>query len=212
MTRIALALLTLIVVTPSVSLADVYPGSIFDLEYRHTTYKPILHGKHWMALTGEPLSATAGAIIFMKGGNAADAAAAMLAAVCVLNDSISFGGETPALVYDPHRGKVFAVNGQGLAPTGATPEFFQGKGLAFPPGYGPLAATTPGTPGALILMLAEFGTMSLKEVLQPAIDLADGYPIELQTAALYSCRRGGPRDGQDSEAGPHGRHGSPLQG
>jgi gamma-glutamyltranspeptidase/glutathione hydrolase len=169
----------------STGWADVYPGSIFDLSFRYTTYKPQLHGKEWMAVTGEPLSAMAGAKIFVKGGNAADAAAAMLAAVCVLNDSISFGGETPALVYDPVRKKVFAINGQGLAPTGATPEFFRSKGMDFPPGYGPLAATTPGTPGALIVMLAEFGTMSLKDVLAPAIDLAEGYPIEKQTAAIY---------------------------
>lgn len=176
---------TLVVGTSALTWADVYPGSIFDLEYRHTTYKPLLHGKNWMAVTGEPLSAVAGAKMFIKGGNAVDAAVAMLAAVCVLNDSISFGGETPALIYDPNQRKVFAINGQGIAPTGATPEFFRGKGLEFPPGYGPLAATTPGTPGALMVMLAEFGSMSLKEVLEPAIDLADGYPIELQTAAIY---------------------------
>ena len=170
----------------STGWADVYPGSIFDLSFRYTTYKPQLHAKEWLAVTGEPLSATAGAKIFAKGGNSVDAAAAMLAAVCVLNDSISFGGETPALIYDPVKKKVFAINGQGLAPTGATPEYFRSKKLDFPPGYGPLAATTPGTPGALIVMLAEFGTMSLKEVLEPAIDLAEGYPIEKQTAAIYA--------------------------
>ncbi len=170
-----------------------------DIAYRHTTYKPLLHGKSWMAVTGEPLSAMAGAKIFEKGGNAVDAAVAMLAAVCVLNDSISFGGETPALIYDPAKRKVFAVNGQGIAPTGATPEFFRGKGMDFPPAYGPLAATTPGTPGALILMLAEFGTMRLEDVLAPAIDLADGYPIEKQTAAIYGGNR------EDFEKWPYSR-------
>ena len=180
----ALALATVAALSVS-AWADVYPGSIFDLSYRHTTYKPILHGKNWMAVTGEPLSAVVGGMIFQKGGNAVDAAAAMLAAVCVLNDSVSFGGEVPILVYDPGKKKVLAINGQGIAPTGATPEFFRSKGLEFPPGLGPLAATTPGIPGALIVMLAEFGTMSLKDVLRPAIELAEGYPIELQTAAIY---------------------------
>ena len=48
----------------------------------------------------------------------------------------------------------------------------------FPPQYGPLAAVTPGTPGGLMTMLAEFGTMSLKQVLQPSMEMADGYPME----------------------------------
>jgi len=70
----------------------------------------------------------------------------------------------------------------GFAPTGATPEFFKGKGFSYPPEYGPLAATTPGTPGGICLMLANYGSMSLKEVLAPAMDLAAGYPIDAQTA------------------------------
>ena len=52
----------------STGWADVYPGSIFNLSFRHTTYKPMLHGKSWMAVTGEPLSVMAGAKIFEKGG------------------------------------------------------------------------------------------------------------------------------------------------
>ncbi|MBL8998988.1 MAG: gamma-glutamyltransferase, partial [Gemmatimonadetes bacterium] len=51
-----------------------------------------------------------------------------------------------------------------------------------PPEFGPLAAVTPGTPGGLRTMRAEYGTMSLAEVLAPAIQMADGYPIEAQTA------------------------------
>jgi gamma-glutamyltranspeptidase/glutathione hydrolase len=106
----------------------------------------------------------------------------MLAAVCTMYDVLSWGGETQALIFNPKTKKVVAVNGLGVAPTGATPEFFKAKGLAFPPAYGPLAAVTPGTPGGLMLMLAEFGTMSLAEVLAPALALAEGYPIEGQLA------------------------------
>src|SRR5688500_2907555 len=54
--------------------------------------------------------------------------------------------------------------------------------MAYPPRYGPLAAVTPGTPGGLCTMLAEYGTMSLKQVLAPAIEMALGYPIEATTA------------------------------
>ncbi|HET8645458.1 MAG TPA: gamma-glutamyltransferase, partial [Vicinamibacteria bacterium] len=68
------------------------------------------------------------------------------------------------------------------APTGATPEFFRGKDMPYPPEYGPLAAVTPGTPGGLMVMLAEYGKLRLEEVLEPAIQMADGYPIERQLA------------------------------
>ncbi|MBL0743935.1 gamma-glutamyltransferase family protein [Chryseolinea lacunae] len=146
------------------------------------TQKPVLHGSHWMAITGKPLAATAGAITFQKGGNAVDAACAMLASTCTMWDVLSWGGETQALIYNPKTGKVIGINALGVAPTGATPEFFKGKGMNFPPEYGPLAAVTPGTPGGLCLMLAEYGTMSLKDVLAPAMTLAEGYAIEGQTA------------------------------
>jgi gamma-glutamyltranspeptidase/glutathione hydrolase len=144
------------------------------------TQKPALHGAHWMAVTGKPLAATAGAMIFERGGNAVDAACAMIAATSTMWDTLSWGGETQALIYNPHTGKVIGINGLGVAPTGATPEYFHKLGMKFPPEYGPLAAVTPGTPGGLMTMLAEYGTMSLKQVLAPAIQMADGYPMEAE--------------------------------
>jgi gamma-glutamyltranspeptidase/glutathione hydrolase len=146
------------------------------------TQKPPLYGRHWMAIAGKPLAATAGARIFERGGNAVDASCAMLASVCTMFDVLSWGGETQALIFNPHTGKVIAINGLGVAPTGATPEFYRSKGYRYPPEYGPLAAVTPGTPGALMLMLAEFGTLSLKEVLAPAMEMAEGYPMDAETA------------------------------
>ena len=89
----------------------------------------------------------------------------MLAATCTMWDVLSWGGETQALIYNPKTKKVIAINALGVAPTGATVEFFKSKGYNFPPEYGPLSAVTPGTPGGLCYMLAEYGTMSLKEVL-----------------------------------------------
>ncbi len=146
------------------------------------TVKPVLHGKHWVAITGKPLGATAGAMMFARGGNAVDAACAMLAATSTMWDVLSWGGETQALIYNPNTGKVIGINALGVAPTGATPELFTDKGLRYPPDLGPLSAVTPGTPGGLMTMLAEWGTLSLEEVLAPAIEMADGYPIEAQTA------------------------------
>lgn len=154
-----------------------------------TTQKPPLHGKHWMAITGKPLGATAGAMIFSQGGNAIDASCAMLAAVCTMWDVLSWGGETQALIYNPHTQKVIAINAMGISPTGATVDFFREKNMQYPPEFGALAATTPGTPGGLMTMLAEFGTMSLEQVLAPAMEMAKGYPIEAQTANMIENRK-----------------------
>jgi gamma-glutamyltranspeptidase/glutathione hydrolase len=146
------------------------------------TAKPVLHGQHWVAITGKPLAATAGATLFQQGGNAVDAACAMIAATATMWDVLSWGGETQALIYDPRQKKVIGVNALGVAPSGATVEFYRSKGMKYPPETGPLAAVTPGTPGGIMTMLAEYGTMSLAQVLAPAIALADGYPIEQDTA------------------------------
>jgi gamma-glutamyltranspeptidase/glutathione hydrolase len=153
------------------------------------TNKPPLHARKWLAITGKPLAATAGAMIFQKGGNAVDAASAMIAATCTMWDTLSWGGETQALIYNPRTGKVVGINALGVAPTGATPDFFRGKGMAYPPEYGPLSAVTPGTPGGIMVMLAEYGKLSLADVLAPAIEMADGYPIEQQLVSTVTRRR-----------------------
>ena len=159
-----------------------FVSTVATFTFAQPTQKPPLHGKNWMAITGKPLAATAGSIVFERGGNAVDAACAMLAATCTMWDVLSWGGETQALIYNPKTKQVLAINAMGVAPTGATPEFFKSKGYGFPPEYGPLAATTPGTPGGICYMLSNYGTMSLKEVLAPAMQLAAGYPIDAQTA------------------------------
>src|SRR5437773_4859940 len=170
--------LTLTLLIPPVALAG------------QRTQKPPLHGRHWVAITGKPLAATAGAMIFQKGGNPVDAACAMLAAVTTMWDVLSWGGETQALIYNPRIKKVIAINALGVAPTGATAEFYHSKGMRFPPEYGPLSAITPGTPGGLMVMLAEYGKLSLREVLEPAIHMADGYPIEEETANSIERNKG----------------------
>jgi len=162
------------------------------------TAKPPLHAQKWLAITGKPLAATAGARIFLRGGNAVDAACAMLAATATMWDTLGWGGETQALIWHPGERRVIAINGLGVAPTGATPEFFRGLGLDYPPEYGPLAAVTPGTPGGLMTMLAEYGRLSLAEVLAPAIELAAGYPIEAQLANTIERQKGKLKEWTDS--------------
>ena len=166
--RCALAALLLVSLAPAASA--------------QRTQKPVLHGQKWVAITGKPLGATAGAMIFQRGGNAVDAACAMLAAVSTMWDVLSWGGETQALIYDPRQKKVIGVNALGVAPAAATVERYRKEKQPYPPEFGPLAAVTPGTPGGLFAMLAEYGTLSLAEVLAPALRLAEGYPIEEATA------------------------------
>jgi gamma-glutamyltranspeptidase/glutathione hydrolase len=148
---------------------------------------------------GKPLGATAGAMTFQKGGNAVDAACAMLAATATMWDVLGWGGETQALIFNPKAGEVVGINALGVAPTGATPEFFNELGYDYPPDLGPLSAVTPGTPGGLMVMLAEYGTLSLAEVLEPAIQMADGYPIEAQAIGRIESGR------EDIEGWPYSR-------
>jgi gamma-glutamyltranspeptidase/glutathione hydrolase len=179
---------------------------------RSPTQKPALHGRHWMAITGKPLGATAGAMMFQKGGNAVDAAAAMLAATCTMWDTLHCGGETQALIYHPKLKKVIGINALGVAPTGATAEFYRSKGYDHPPEFGPLAAITPGTPGGLMVMLAEYGTLSLKEVLAPAIQMADGFAIEAQLANTIERQKAWIKKWTSSPAVMLPHAGSPING
>jgi gamma-glutamyltranspeptidase/glutathione hydrolase len=153
------------------------------------TIKPVLHGKHWVAITGKPLAATAGAMIFTRGGNAVDASCAMLAATSTMWDTLGWGGETQALIYNPNTGEVKGINALGVAPSGATTDFFRKQGMLYPPENGPQAAVTPGTPGGLMVMLAEYGRLSLAEVLAPAMQMAAGYPIEKSQADNMERRK-----------------------
>src|ERR1043166_6049461 len=79
-------------------------------DYSQRTQKPVLYGRHWVAVTGKPIAATAGAMIFQKGGNAVDAACAMIAATSTMWDTLSWGGETQALICNPHTGKVVGIH------------------------------------------------------------------------------------------------------
>ncbi len=153
-------------------------------EFKYSV-KPPLYGQHWVAVAGKPLAASAGSRIFNEGGNAVDAACAMLAVSATMFDTLSWGGETQALIHDPRSGKVIAINALGAAPSGATPEAYRQRGMNHPPDIGPLAAATPGTPGGLLVMLAEYGTFSLEQTLAPAMEMAAGYPIERNKAETF---------------------------
>jgi gamma-glutamyltranspeptidase / glutathione hydrolase len=132
----------------------------------------VVTSTHWLA------SAT-GMAILEKGGNAFDAAVAMGFALQVVEPHLNGpGGEVPMILYSPGRDKVEVICGQGTAPGAATIEAYRDLGLDLVPGTGLLAAVVPGAFDAWLLLLRDYGTLPLGEVLGPAIALArGGYPL-----------------------------------
>jgi gamma-glutamyltranspeptidase/glutathione hydrolase len=136
-------------------------------------------GTHGMVATEHYLSAFIGAEILHRGGNAVDAAVAAIFAEGVVNPHMhTLGGEVPMLIALAETGQVVAINGNTAAPQRATIAWFTEHGMALIPGEGVLAAGVPAACDALVTALEQFGTMSLADVLQPALALAsEGFPM-----------------------------------
>ena len=162
------------------------------------TFRPVVRGKRGAVAAGHPLSAEAGLRLLQQGGNATDAGCAAILAASVIEFShFSFGGEVPIII-KPSGGAVAVINGQGIAPQLATRQFFLDqakksqpeKGQPFIPSSGILPATVPAVLDAVVTALDRFGTKSLAEVTQPAIELADGVPIdELRATYIERTRK-----------------------
>lgn len=168
-----------------------------------STFRPTVRGRRAVVAGGQPLVVEAGLRMLHKGGNAVDAGVAATFAGSVIEFShFAFGGEVPVMI--KLSGKpVITINGQGHAPKLATAEFFLNQlrenteasarnnskpGLI--PSNGPLSATVPGVLDAMVVALSDYGTMTLSEVMQPAIELADGFPIdELRVQYIRNTRR-----------------------
>jgi gamma-glutamyltranspeptidase/glutathione hydrolase len=140
------------------------------------TMRPEILGTHGIVAAGRHYSVEAGIRILREGGNAVDAGAATVFAASVVEIShFGFGGEAPAIIYDAKTREVVVINGQGTAPKAASPDLFRAQGR--PPSNGPLGATMPAMLDSMALALETKGTMRLEQVLQPAIELADGFPM-----------------------------------
>ncbi len=154
--------------------------------------RPILHGYGGAIAAGHHLATQAGASVLAAGGNAADAACATGFALQVLEPHMNGpAGEVPILVYRARDDRTFAISGQGTAPAAATCERFASLGIDRIPGDGLLAATVPAALDAWCLLLAEFGTMTLEQVLSPARSLAErGFPMyPFLRSVLSFCER-----------------------
>jgi len=141
--------------------------------------RPIIRGTTGCISSSNYLATTAGFTILLAGGNAFDVAVATGLALHVVEPHMAgIGGEAPAIVYSSKHKKVIAISGQGYAPNNATLDFFRSEGIDIIPGDGFLPATVPASLDLWITLLKEFGSMSLAEVMRPALRLAEkGFPI-----------------------------------
>jgi gamma-glutamyltranspeptidase/glutathione hydrolase len=152
------------------------------------TTRPELRGTIGMVASTHWLASTAAMSVLERGGNAFDAAATAGFVLQVVEPHLNGpGGEVPILLYSAEQDEVFVVNGQGSAPAEATIERFRELGLDLIPGTGLLAACVPGAFDAWMLLLREFGTLRLRDVLEPAIGYADGgYPVVPRISAAIA--------------------------
>ena len=131
---------------------------------------------HGVVAAGRTFTVDAGARVMAAGGNAVDGGIAAVFAAAVTEIShFGLGGEAPIIIYSARERRVVVINGQGPAPKAANPQLFAGKDAI--PGNGPLGATLPAAVDSAAIALSKYGTKSLADVLQPAIELADGFPM-----------------------------------
>jgi gamma-glutamyltranspeptidase/glutathione hydrolase len=151
-------------------------GTVIVMDF---TTRPELAGTFGMVASTHWLASAAGMAVLEKGGNAFDAAVAVGLTLQVVEPHLNGpGGEVPIIGHDARRGETFVVCGQGVAPAAATPESFGSLGLDLVPGSGLLAATVPGAFGGWLLLLREYGTLRLRDVLEYAIGYAEsGFPV-----------------------------------
>ncbi|MBM3504183.1 MAG: gamma-glutamyltransferase family protein [Alphaproteobacteria bacterium] len=152
------------------------------------TTRPEILGTFGVVTSTHWIASSVGMAILEKGGNAFDAAVATGFTLQVVEPEMNGpGGEVPLLIYDARSRQVRVICGQGVAPGGATIAHYRSQGLDLVPGTGLLAATVPGAFDAWMLLLRDYGTMSLEDVLSPAIALArEGFPISARVANIIA--------------------------
>lgn len=152
----------------------------------YKSHSPVLTTKGLVG-SASPLAGSVGAQVMREGGNAFDAAIAVAAAEAVtLPMMCGLGGEVFALLYHAKSNKIYGISGSGRAPLGATREYFVDLGYEKMPPDGPLTPAVPGEVHAWQTILDNFGTKKLKDLLKPAIDLAEnGFPLPVRSASYF---------------------------
>jgi len=143
------------------------------------TTRPEIEGTFGVVASTHWIATAVGMATLEKGGNAFDAAVATAFTLQVVEPHLNGpGGDVPVIVHDVKRRKVEVICGQGPAPAGATIAHYRSLGLDLVPGTGLLAACIPGMFDTWMLLLRDYGTLDLADVLAPAIDYAtNGHPL-----------------------------------
>src|ERR1700758_5779867 len=152
------------------------------------TTRPEIEGMFGVVTSTHWIATAVGMGILEKGGNAFDAGVATAFTLQVVEPHLNGpGGDVPIIVHDIKRGRTEVICGQGPAPQGATIAHYRSEGLEMVPGTGLLAACVPGTFESWMLLLRDYGTMRLRDVLEPAIAYArDGYPLVERACATIA--------------------------
>jgi gamma-glutamyltranspeptidase/glutathione hydrolase len=135
--------------------------------------------RYGIVAASQPLSAQAGVSILEHGGNAVDAAIAANAVEGVVEPHYNgIGGDLFVMYYEAKTGKLYGLNSGGWAASGETAEFLRSKGQTRMPQSGVYSITVPGAVKGWEILRSRFGTMSLGDILAPAINYADeGFPV-----------------------------------
>jgi len=141
--------------------------------------------RNGMAATSQPLATQAALDILKKGGNAIDAAIAANAVLGVVEPTGSgIGGDLFAIIWSAERGKLYGLNASGRSPRSLKLEYFKENGYEFIPSYGPLPVSVPGCVDGWYEMHEMLGKLTMKDILQPAINYArEGFPVTEVIAA-----------------------------
>ncbi len=153
------------------------------------TTRPEIEGTFGVVTSTHWIATAVGMATLEKGGNAFDAGVATAFTLQVVEPHLNGpGGDVPIIVHDVARGRTEVICGQGPAPSGATIAHYRSEGLDMVPGTGLLAACVPGTFESWLLLLRDYGTLRLRDVLEPAIAYAShGYPLVERASATIAA-------------------------
>ena len=160
------------------------------------TTRPEITGTFGVIATTHWIATAVGMGVLERGGNAFDAGVATAFTLQVVEPHLNGpGGDVPIMVHDVRRGRTEVICGQGVAPAGLTIDYCRSLELDLVPGTGLLAPCVPGTFDAYMVLLRDYGTVSLREVLEPAIHYArNGYPLVERIVATIETVEGLFRD------------------
>jgi gamma-glutamyltranspeptidase/glutathione hydrolase len=147
--------------------------------------RSVVRARHGMVATSQPLASAAGLEVLKRGGNAVDAAIAIAAVLNVTEPNMTgIGGDAFMLVYSAKSKTIAGLNASGRAPRALNLEHFRSRNLTQMPTTGMEPVTVPGAFDGWVTLLEKFGTMTLADLMAPAIDLAEnGFPVMEKIAA-----------------------------